>query len=91
MDAYTAYQKKIFEESEARCKRCGGCCGAYDGDPCEHLLLNEGVYSCDIYETRFGMRRTKSGGEFMCVPINDVINKSWHARPGCGYLKDGHA
>lgn len=90
MDAYTAYQEKKFEEYEARCLRCGGCCGTYDGDLCEHLALKDEKYFCDIYETRFGLRKTKSGGSFMCVPIKDVINRSWHARPGCGYLKNGH-
>lgn len=88
-DAYTTYQEKKFEEYEALCKRCGDCCGAHGSDPCEHLLLNNGAYSCDIYQTRYGVRRTRSGLTFMCVPIRDVINKSWHARPGCGYLKNG--
>ena len=90
MDAYTAYQEKKFEAYEALCKRCGGCCGAFDGDPCEHLLSNNGSYNCDMYDTRHGLRKTKSGKSFMCVPIKDVINRLWYARPGCGYFENGH-
>lgn len=89
-DAYESYQEKKFEEYEALCRKCGGCCGALDGDACEHLVSKDDGYFCDTYETRHGLRKTRSGKTFMCVPIKDVINKSWHARPGCGYLKNGY-
>ncbi|MFA5311666.1 MAG: hypothetical protein WC355_05125 [Candidatus Omnitrophota bacterium] len=68
-----AYLKKQEEEEaryEALCRRCGACCGALDGDPCEELRKNElGEYFCPVYDHRIGMHRTVSGKQFACVPI----------------------
>ena len=58
---------------EALCRRCGACCGALDGDPCEHLKRDEsGKYFCPIYDHRIGMHKTLSGKHFACVPIRDL-------------------
>ena len=70
---YLLKQKEEHEKYEALCRRCGACCGAYDGDPCVHLVkCDNGKYSCSVYETRIGMRKTLSGKNFACVPIRDL-------------------
>jgi Fe-S-cluster containining protein len=71
--AYFEKQDKEFREYEARCKRCGACCGVKDNDPCLNLRKdNSGKYYCDVYENRIGMHKTVSGKEFACVPIRDL-------------------
>jgi len=84
-----AYLQKLKEEEaryEAKCRRCGACCGAYDGDPCVHLKKDEaGKYYCPVYDHRIGMQKTVSGKNFACVPIRDL-------RPnlpfkGCAYFE----
>lgn len=78
-------------EHEALCKRCGACCGATEGDLCEHLKKDpaEG-YFCDIYEGRFGLRKTISGEPILCVPIRNVLHKTWRKGvSGCAYIKKG--
>ncbi|MFA5096792.1 MAG: hypothetical protein WC478_05585 [Candidatus Omnitrophota bacterium] len=83
-----AYSRKQAEEEaryEALCRRCGACCGALDGDPCEHLKQDgSGKYFCPIYDHRIGMHKTLGGKQFACVPIRDL-------RPnlpfkGCAYF-----
>jgi len=82
------YQKKLRKldnEFEALCKRCGSCCGAFDGDPCEHLTRKpNGEYFCPIYDCRFGPQKTKKGNEFDCVPIRELI-KEGALRVECAY------
>ena len=74
---------------ESLCGRCGACCGTVDGDPCEHLRGNErGKYHCTIYTNRFGLHKTVSGKPFLCVPIRDVLHKSWPGDECCGYKKE---
>jgi uncharacterized cysteine cluster protein YcgN (CxxCxxCC family) len=82
---YRLKQVKAEEEYEALCKRCGTCCGAFDGDPCEELRQDShGKYFCSVYEKRIGMHRTISGKQFACVPIRDLMpNLSFK---GCAYL-----
>jgi hypothetical protein len=85
---YISYQDKKLEEFEALCRRCGACCGALDNDSCQHLLLGkDGKYSCNIYENRFGLHKTKSGREFICVPIRQILFKSWSGSWNCAYKK----
>ena len=86
---YEVLQAKQYHAWEARCGRCGACCGAYDGDPCEHLVKDSvGKYSCNIYDQRFGERRTRSGKTFHCVPIRDILYQHWPGDQCCGYKSD---
>jgi len=72
-DRYDRYALKQEQEWDARCTRCGSCCGAYE-DPCENLrLLPTGLYTCHVYDRRFGAWRTRSGESFVCVPIREKI------------------
>jgi hypothetical protein len=74
---------------EALCGRCGACCGAVEGDPCEHLLgSKKGEYYCSIYQNRFGEHRTVSGKVFKCVPIKQIIHNSWPGDECCGYKRE---
>lgn len=86
----TEYLKKQKEEEaryEARCRRCGACCGANDGDPCLNLRQDKnGKYYCNVYETRIGMHKTRSGKAFACVPIRDL--KPNLPFKGCAYFED---
>ena len=85
---YQQLQDRQLQEWEARCGRCGACCGAFDGDPCEHLRGNKpGEYFCSIYDHRFGMHKTVSGKDIRCVPIRIILNSSWPGDACCGYKK----
>ncbi len=85
---YQKHLKKKLELWEAKCTRCGVCCGIVEGDPCEHLVeVGKGVYGCSIYENRFGEHKTVSGKVFRCVPIRDILHKSWPGDQCCGYKK----
>ncbi|MBN2453864.1 MAG: hypothetical protein JXB40_06390 [Candidatus Omnitrophica bacterium] len=78
------YQDEAYE---ALCKRCGVCCGSQTSDPCANLVkLNDGTYSCKVYETRHGPQSSVSGKMFACVNIRDVI-KSGAYYPDCPYCK----
>ncbi len=88
------YQKALElkdKEWEELCIRCGGCCGAFD-DPCLHLKKdkNNKTY-CEIYENRFGLRKTVKGEEFRCVPVKEIIHTHWKNDYLCAckkYLRD---
>ena len=85
---YQKLQAEQLEEWESLCTRCGACCGALDGDPCEHLIeLPDGKYSCSIYNHRFGLHKTRSGRPFRCVPIRKILHKSWPGDECCAYKK----
>jgi hypothetical protein len=84
---YLLYQDKKLVEYEGLCNHCGACCGVLDGDPCEHLKVSKnGFYLCDIYEYRFGSRKTVKGKEILCVPLRNILHKTWWGRSGCGYV-----
>lgn len=86
--SYPDYQDNQQKEFEKLCKRCGACCGAFDGDPCEHLMRSEdGTYFCKVYEDRLGLHKTVSGNEFKCVPIRDILYKAWTNSWQCGYKR----
>lgn len=86
-NGYITHQEKQFRIYEDRCRRCGLCCGAEDGDPCINLVKNiDGKYSCKVYENRIGQQKTLSGKVFSCVPMKQVIMYSG-TRPGCAYSK----
>ncbi len=85
---YEALTQKQSLAWEAKCTRCGSCCGVADGDICENLeMRTNGLYACRIYETRFGMRKTLSGRVFQCVPLRWIINQHWPGDHLCGYKK----
>jgi hypothetical protein len=85
---YSQHQQEELVRWEAKCGRCGACCGAYDGDPCEHLRQSiDKKYFCSIYEHRFGEHKTKSGKIINCVPIRQILNSSWLGDHCCGYKK----
>jgi len=85
---YSNYLTAASEDFEARCKRCGACCGALD-DPCHNLVKTPaGSWKCKNYENRFGLQRTVSGVTFNCVSIREHISRGT-LRPGCGYHKMG--
>lgn len=85
-EAYQRWQEGQLRAWEAKCGRCGACCGTVDGDPCEHLRKdNNSKYFCSIYEHRFGLRKTVSGKEFACVPIRQILHQSWPGDSCCGY------
>ncbi|MDP2654312.1 MAG: hypothetical protein Q8Q08_09800 [Candidatus Omnitrophota bacterium] len=85
---YQRLNMRQAEDWEARCTRCGACCGVAEGDPCEHVVAaGDGRYVCGIYENRFGLHRTRSGRLFRCVPIRDILHKSWPGDRECSYKK----
>ncbi|MFA6281402.1 MAG: hypothetical protein WCY05_02735 [Candidatus Omnitrophota bacterium] len=70
---------------EAICRRCGGCCGAFD-DPCQHLKKDSNnLYICEIYLNRLGTRKTIRGENFNCVSIKKILNTSWKNDWLCAY------
>jgi len=87
MDEAMYIRKQETEEAEyeARCRRCGACCGAGGADPCANLVRAEnGAYMCKSYDTRIGVQHTVSGRTFTCIPIRDV--RRFGVRfEGCGY------
>ncbi|MBU3911541.1 MAG: hypothetical protein KKD90_03040 [Candidatus Omnitrophica bacterium] len=87
-ERYSETLFKKYQEHEALCNRCGACCGMLDGDPCEHLEKTpDGLYACDIYEQRFGLRKTIKGEPVLCVPIHNVLHKTWWGRARCAYIR----
>jgi len=86
---YLEEQEAKEREFESLCKRCGAGGGVKDGDPCENLALEpDGLhYFCRIYADRLGLRRTVSGREFTCVPLRQILHKTWLGRPECAYVK----
>lgn len=84
---YEQWQKIKHEAWEAQCGRCGACCGAFDGDPCEHLRKSEAGYLCSIYSQRFGLHKTISGKDITCVPIRNILHSTWPGDTCCGYKR----
>ena len=83
---YDQLQEQQLNEWEGLCQCCGSCCGVLEDDPCEHLIeRGQGKYDCNIYETRFGIHKTKNGRPFQCVPIREILNMSWSGNQNCRY------
>jgi hypothetical protein len=81
------YQVRDPEKFEKMCWRCGICCGAEDGDPCQNLVkLSSGKYFCRRYQNRLGKQLTVSGKSFNCVPIWKVLRYPG-IRLKCAYQK----
>jgi len=71
-----------------KCRRCGVCCGATDGHPCVHLKPQaDGSYLCEVYPDRLGRRRTVDGHEFICSPIQVIIEMTG-GYEGCAYVEE---
>lgn len=86
MDYFETLQNKELEW-EKLCIRCGGCCGAFD-DPCLHLKRDDkGLTFCEIYDNRFGLRKTKNGEVFNCVHIREILHTRWKKDYLCPYKK----
>ena len=84
---YLKYLEEKEKEWEGLCRRCGGCCGAYD-DPCLHLRGDKkGEYYCEIYFRRFGLRKTVGGEEFNCVPVKEILDTHWKKDYLCVYKR----
>ncbi|MBF0532168.1 MAG: hypothetical protein HQL23_03620 [Candidatus Omnitrophica bacterium] len=87
-EQYQIYQVRQSAVWEEQCRRCGACCGSVEGDPCECLIAgNDGRYQCAVYANRFGLHRTKSGIEINCVPLREILHKSWPGDQDCVYKK----
>ena len=85
---YQATQEAKERKYESLCLRCGACCGAFEDDPCSHLKKDDEIkYFCDIYEKRFGLQKTVGGRDFVCMPIRDILFKSWSGSWRCVYKK----
>ena len=88
-DRYQQWMQVQAEEWEAKCNRCGACCGAMD-DPCENLHRDDqGKYFCHVYEWRFAQWKTVSGQLMTCVPLREklVLGQSWPGDEQCGYKR----
>ncbi|MFH1878658.1 MAG: hypothetical protein ABH883_07630 [Candidatus Omnitrophota bacterium] len=85
----TQYEKYLLSgelQFEARCVRCGECCGAMD-DPCANLVkLQDNTYYCRDYANRLGPQKTLSGVPFNCVSIREHIGKG-SLRQNCAYRR----
>ncbi|MBU1044641.1 MAG: hypothetical protein KJ915_09640 [Candidatus Omnitrophica bacterium] len=87
---YQIYQLEKEKKFEATCLRCGNCCGAQD-DPCMHLVIQpHGEYFCDIYDSRGGVQKTRSGKFFECVSIRDILHEDWSGNWNCAYKKQNN-
>lgn len=85
IEKYEKWHEIKHREWEARCLNCGACCGALD-DPCEHLhRQGNGLYACRVYNVRFGIHKTVSGEECVCVPLRSKIGQTWPGDERCGY------
>jgi len=87
-ERYDQIQEQKYLEHEALCKRCGACCGVLEGDPCEHLKRGlDDRYFCGIYGNRFGLRKTIKGEPVLCVPIRNMLHKTWFGCSQCVYIR----
>jgi uncharacterized cysteine cluster protein YcgN (CxxCxxCC family) len=85
--SHLEYLEEKEREWERLCRRCGGCCGAYD-DPCRHLKKDrDNKFYCEIYTTRFGPRKSVNGEDFVCVPIKEILHTHWKKDYLCVYKK----
>ena len=91
-ELYDQIQDKKLQEHEALCMRCGACCGVLEGDPCAHLKKEkDGKYFCDVYDNRFGLQKTVKGEPVLCVPIRNMLHKTWWGRTQCAYVRQNNA
>lgn len=82
---YLRHQKRLYEDFESACKRCGECCGSEDGDPCLNMVKEtDGRCYCRTYPNRLGPQKTASGKTFECITIREIA-KNGLLRPNCTY------
>jgi len=87
---YQAYWEQKEAAQEARCRRCGACCGVYENDPCVKLVREaDGRYRCGDYAGRFGPQKTVNGDTFTCVAFRRIRYGSWPGSWRCGYKRVG--
>ena len=87
-ERYNQIQEQKYQAHEALCKRCGACCGVLEEDPCEHLKKgSDDRYFCDTYNNRFSLQKTVKGEPILCVPIRNMLHKTWWGRSQCAYIK----
>ena len=74
---YVERTKEEQESYEAKCRRCGRCCGV-EKDPCLNLMQQaDGKYFCKDYENRLRPQKTVGGTEFTCVEIRRHTAKNY--------------
>ncbi|MDD4203456.1 MAG: hypothetical protein PHQ52_08320, partial [Candidatus Omnitrophica bacterium] len=84
---YEKHCNDLQKKYEDICIQCGVCCGANDGDPCEHLeKIGPKKYFCKIYDHRLGLQKTVSGKIFTCTTIRELI-KNGAIRIECQYVR----
>ena len=84
---YIQKQKEEEDRYEARCLRCGQCCGVGDGDLCVNLAKDkDDKYYCKDYEFRICQHVTLSGKHFICIPIRVFLEFN-PPYPKCAYSK----
>ncbi len=87
LQSYETYFSEHQRQWEDMCRRCGGCCGAYE-DPCQHLKRDgRGAFYCEIYATRFGERLSLKGEKFDCVPVKQILRNHWKNDHLCVYKR----
>lgn len=87
---YKIYQIQREQEFEDMCLRCGNCCGAQD-DACIHLIKqSDDKYFCDIYDSRGGTQKTRSGKFFKCVSLRQILYEEWQGSWKCAYKKQNN-
>tara|TARA_B100000315_G_C14550909_1_gene575739 strand:- start:208 stop:534 length:327 start_codon:yes stop_codon:yes gene_type:complete len=85
--SYRKYLKAKEGQWEDLCRRCGGCCGAYD-DPCKHLKSKaDKTFFCTIYRNRLGERESVGGEIFDCVQVRKILHTHWRKDHLCVYKK----
>ncbi|MDP1853241.1 MAG: hypothetical protein Q8L26_03425 [Candidatus Omnitrophota bacterium] len=86
-DRYMEKQEDEFAKHEARCVRCGSCCGVTDGNLCVKLGRDAcNKYFCKDYENRIGQQVTVSGKHFSCIPIRVFLQFN-PPYPKCAYSR----
>ena len=86
-ERYLERQKEQAKEYEARCRRCGACCGVKASDPCINLIKDgDDKYFCKAYDNRIGQQVTVSGKSFSCIPIRVFLQFN-PPYPKCAYSK----
>ena len=83
---YQEYLRQAQDAYDARCRRCGACCGVAEGDPCAKLVFEEdGRTRCGDYANRLGPQKTVNGTTFTCTTLRRIRSGAWPGSWRCGY------